>query len=184
LAVNTDPAGNSFTPVAGTIVTLDQDTGEQAALKVTVNAGSATPINAAAAVNVAFAVAGLESDDSGTVTFSDGNPAHNVVVQIVAGVPKATSVNLSGMTDGPITSALALNNDSAGNTFSPVNGNVLTLRQLDHWINSRGGNWTTASNWKLGVPEEVSSVSIGAGSFDPSFLNWGRRPRAPFCSRR
>jgi hypothetical protein len=29
LAVNTDPAGNSFTPVSGNTVTLDQDTGEQ-----------------------------------------------------------------------------------------------------------------------------------------------------------
>jgi hypothetical protein len=166
MAVNTDPAGNSFTPVAGTIVTLDQDTGEQAALKLVVNSGSTTPVNAAAAVNVAFAVAGLEPDDSGTITFSDGNPAQNVVVQIVAGIPKATSVNLSGMTDGPITSVLALNTDTAGNTFSPVNGNGLTLRQLDHWMNSLGGNWATASNWNLGVPTATIDADIDAsGSY-------------------
>ena len=36
LPVNTDPSGNSFTPVAGNSVDLDQDAREQAALKLTI----------------------------------------------------------------------------------------------------------------------------------------------------
>jgi hypothetical protein len=51
------------------------------------------------------------------VTFSDGNAAHNQVVTITNGVATASTVNLSGLTDGPITATLAAS-DAAGNTFS------------------------------------------------------------------
>jgi hypothetical protein len=157
----TDLAGNTFKAVSSNTATLDQDLGEQAALKLTVSPSS-SPINAATAIKVPFTVSGLESDDGGTITFGDGNPADNVVVQIVNGVPQATSVNLSGMLDGTITSTLALNNDTAGNTFTPVSGNNVTLQQLDHWINSLGGNWATASDWKLGIPAATIDADIDA----------------------
>ena len=74
LQVKTDPAGNSFTPVAGTSITLDQDSGEQAALSLSV---TNTDVGASAAKTVPFTIAGLESDDTGTVTFTDS--AHNTV---------------------------------------------------------------------------------------------------------
>jgi hypothetical protein len=72
LAVNTDSAGNLFTPVAGTTVTLDRDAGEQAALKLTLGN---TDIGAAAASAVPFTIAGLDAEDTGTVTFTKGNGA-------------------------------------------------------------------------------------------------------------
>ena len=65
---------------------------------------------------MAFAVNGLEPDDNGTITFSDGNHAHDVVVNIINGVPATNSVNLSGLTDGPITASLSAS-DPAGNQF-------------------------------------------------------------------
>jgi hypothetical protein len=169
--VVTDLAGNTFKAGSSNTATLDQDLGEQAALKLTVNPGT-NPINAATAIKVPFTVSGLESDDSGTITFSDGNPADNVVVQIVNGVSQATSVNLSGMLDGTITSTLALNNDTAGNTFTPVSGNNVTLQQLDHWINSPGRNWATASDWKLGIPTGTMDADVDAsGTYRVSITN-------------
>jgi hypothetical protein len=105
-------------------VTLDQDTGEQAALSLTVNGGQ--PIGAATAAAVPFTAVGFEPDDNGTVSFSDGS--HDaVVVNITNGVPAATTANLAGLNDGPITATLHLNNDAAGNTFA----NVVTTATLD-----------------------------------------------------
>ena len=80
---------------------------------------------------VPFSVGGLESDDSGTVTFSNG--AHSIMVSIVGGQVvagpnnTAATVNLSSLPDGTITSSLVLNTDPAGNTFTPVAGNSITL---------------------------------------------------------
>ncbi len=125
------PTGVSYTSasrdfLAGTVPTLDQDTGEQAALSLAVNGGH--PIGAATASAVPFTVGGPESDDSGTVTFSDGNTAHDVVVNIVNGVPAASTANLTGLTDGAIAATLHLNNDAAGNSFTNVTANA-TLDQ-------------------------------------------------------
>jgi ABC-type iron transport system FetAB ATPase subunit len=124
LSVNADAAGNTFAPVAGNSVSLDRDAGEQAALKLTVNGGD--PISAAIAVAVPFTVVGIESDDNGTMSFSDGSHAP-VLVNIVNGVLSATTVNLSALNDGMITATLHLTNDAAGNTFT----NVVTNATLD-----------------------------------------------------
>lgn len=75
-----DLAGNLLqdqTAHTGAAYTVDPDTGEQAALSLNV---TDTLIGAAGAATVHFAVAGLESDDSGTVTFSDGQ--HQVLVNV------------------------------------------------------------------------------------------------------
>jgi hypothetical protein len=125
LALN-DTAGNSFTNVVAT-ATLDQDIGEQAALKLTVNSGN--PIGAATASAVPFTVAGLQADDNGTVSFSDGSHAP-VVVNIVNGAVSSTTVNLSGLNDGAITATLQLNSDAAGNAFT----SVVTTATLDQDI--------------------------------------------------
>jgi hypothetical protein len=98
-------------------LTLDQDADEQAALKLTVNGG--TPIGAAIAGAVPFTAAGYESDDNGSVSFSDGSHAP-VVVNITNGMLAATTANLTGLNDGPITATLHLNNDAAGNSFTDV----------------------------------------------------------------
>ena len=69
--------------------------------------------NAAA---VLFTVGGLNNAGNGTITFSDGNHANDVVVQIVNGLPASSTVNLSGMADGPITATLLVT-DPSGSTF-------------------------------------------------------------------
>jgi uncharacterized repeat protein (TIGR03803 family) len=123
LAVNTDPAGNSFTPVAGNTVTLDRDFGEQAALKLTVGN---TDIGAGAASAVPFTIAGLDAEDTGTVTFTDHN-GKSVQVSVNGGTNY--SANLTTLADGTITSSLAVNTDPAGNSFTPVAGTTVTLDQ-------------------------------------------------------
>jgi hypothetical protein len=96
---------------------IDDDANEQAALSLTVNGGA--PIGALIAGAVPFTVNGIEADDSGTVSFSDGKHAP-VVVNIVNGVPAAAVANLAGLSDSPITATLHLNNDAAGNSFTDV----------------------------------------------------------------
>jgi hypothetical protein len=134
-----DAAGNnlslSLSGLSQSGPQIDTDTGEQAALKLTV---STTAISAATAALVPFTIAGLESEDTGTVTFTDVN--HKTVVVNVNGSQITYTANLSSLADGTITSSLAVNSDAAGNTFTSVNGTSVTLTQLDHWTNSSGGN--------------------------------------------
>ena len=111
LHLNNDAAGNSFTNVT-TAATLDRDTGEQAALKLTVNDGH--PIGAARPVPCRSQSPDLRPTTVARCGFSDGSHAP-VVVAIVNGVPAATTVNLAGINDGAITATLHLNNDAAGN---------------------------------------------------------------------
>ena len=71
-----------------------------------------------------FAIGGLDADDNGTVTFSDGNPADNQVIAITNGVASTSTVDLSGMTDGPVTASLSVS-DAAGNNFTANAGATL-----------------------------------------------------------
>ena len=102
---------------------LEQKLGEHPS--VLVNGGSPTPIGAADAGQVAFTIRGLASDDSGTLTFSD-QAGHAVVVAIANGQAvdgqghPLSTVNLSGLGDGTITSSLTVS-DPAGNQFSASN---------------------------------------------------------------
>jgi hypothetical protein len=121
----------------------DGDTSEQTLLKLTVGN---TAVNAATAATVSFTIAGLDLEDTGTVTFTDGN-GKAVRVNVNGGQASYTA-NLTSLADGTITSSLAVKSDAAGNTFTPVSGTTVTLTQLDHWTNTSGGNWTTASSWR------------------------------------
>jgi len=122
---------------------IDTDTGEQASLKLTV---PTVAINASTASAVAFTIAGLEAEDTGTVTFTDVN--HKAVAVNVTGLQSSYTANLTTLADGAITSLLAVNTDTAGNKFTPVAGTSgVTLTQLDHWNTASTGNWTTTSNW-------------------------------------
>jgi hypothetical protein len=103
----------------------DTDTGEQAALKLTINSGAATPLGASIAGNVPFTIAGLKLEDVGTVQFTDSN-GKTVQVNVNGGQTSYT-VNLSSLADGQITSALAVDTDPAGNSFTPVAGNAVSL---------------------------------------------------------
>jgi hypothetical protein len=93
-------------------------------LAVTVNGGQ--PIGAAISAAVPFTVAGIQPGDNGTVTFSDGTAADNVVVSIVNGVVASSTADLRGLTDGAITATLHLNPNAAGMTFTDV-VNIATL---------------------------------------------------------
>jgi uncharacterized repeat protein (TIGR03803 family) len=103
----------------------DDDSGEQAALALTVNGGSHAPIGAAGAAHVAFSVAGMESEDTGVVVFTD-QANHAVLVQVSAGQTSYVA-DLSSLTDGAISASLQVAADPAGNSFTPVAGNGVTL---------------------------------------------------------
>ncbi|WP_145927671.1 Ig-like domain-containing protein, partial [Bradyrhizobium neotropicale] len=114
-----DIAGNAFKDQSthtGATYIVDQDTGEQAALGLNV---TNTNVNTAGSAIFSFTVAGLEPNDTGTVTFTDG--ANKVSVAVSGGQTSYTA-NLGTLTDGPITSSLAVNTDAAGNSFTPVAG--------------------------------------------------------------
>jgi hypothetical protein len=158
-----------FLQFADLTVPLDQDSGEQALLNLTVNV---TAINATTAATVPFTIAGLDAEDKGTVTFTDAN-GKTVQVNVNAGQTSYTA-DLTSLADGTITSSLAVNPDAAGNTFKPVSGTTgtsgttLTLTQLDHWTNTSGGNWTTASSWSTwNGTHAVPTATIDA-DFDAS----------------
>jgi hypothetical protein len=106
---------------------IDDDTSEQAALSLTVNKNSTTPIGAGIAGSVPFTIAGLDSEDTGTVTFTDVNNK-TVPVPVSAGTANYTA-NLTSLADGTITSSLTVNADPSGNSFMPVSGNPVTLDQ-------------------------------------------------------
>ena len=68
-----DSAGNSQTVSGSDTLTLDRDIGEQAALKLTV---ISTDVGTAGETAVPFTIAGLDPDDTGTVTFTNGKNKH------------------------------------------------------------------------------------------------------------
>jgi hypothetical protein len=101
---------------------LDQDVGEQAALKLTVGP---TAMNAATAPAVPFTISGLDSEDTGTVSFTDIN---GKTVQIaIKGSQTSYTANLGSLADGPITSSLLVDTDPTGNTFQAVPGDIVAL---------------------------------------------------------
>src|SRR5579862_9957944 len=69
-----------------------------------VNDTADQPINAAEATDVTFAVSGLPSGDTGTVTFTD---AVNNQVVVNVGTDGTYSANLSTLVDGTISSSLS-----------------------------------------------------------------------------
>jgi autotransporter passenger strand-loop-strand repeat protein len=140
VASETDVFGNTGT--ASLTFTLDQDLGEQAALKLTVGISA---ISAATASAVPFTVAGLDAEDTGTVTFTDVNKK-TLKVNVTGGQTTYT-VNLTSLADGAITSSLQVNPDLAGNNFAAVAGTTAALTQLDHWTNTSGGSWAAVKNW-------------------------------------
>src|SRR5262249_49401740 len=111
-------------------ITVDQDVGEHPS--VLVNVGSKTPIGAAGAGQVAFTISGLEADDSGTLTLGrqSGVEVEVTIANGQAGDSQGhpiASVNVSSLSDGTISSLLAVN-DPAGNQFS-ASGNAVPLEQ-------------------------------------------------------
>jgi T5SS/PEP-CTERM-associated repeat protein len=159
--LNDGPISNSLQVVgqssaAGATVTLDQDLSEHP----TVSFANAL-IGIAGAPAEHFTVSGLQSDDSGAVTFSDG--VHNVVVQVANGAPISATVNLSSLSTGPITASLAIT-DTAGNSFSANAQATLDLIVptpiVANILKDTGDSLTTIS----GVSEALSTVKVYDGS--------------------
>jgi uncharacterized repeat protein (TIGR03803 family) len=103
----------------------DGGAAEQANLAVVVNGGSGNPIGAAGESAVAFSVAGMLTGDTGVVTFTDA-ANHTVTVNVAAGQTHYTA-DFSTLTDGAISASLQVATNSAGDSFTPVAGNVVTL---------------------------------------------------------
>jgi autotransporter passenger strand-loop-strand repeat protein len=155
----TDISNHSFG--VSTIATLDRDADEQVMLSLAVNGG--LPIGAAIAGAVPFTVGGPETDDNGTVSFSDGVHAA-VVVDIVDGVPSAPATNLAGLNDGAITATLRLINDSAGNSFMDVvTGATLDQDTVTSGSVSSGGVVSSGDTLEIlsGGTADVTTVTSG-----------------------
>src|SRR5262249_59042956 len=45
---------------------------------------------------------------------------------------------------------------------APPTSPAFTVDTFDHWINSAGGNWATAANWRNGVPTANLAADIDA----------------------
>src|SRR6185369_11354733 len=113
----TDDAGN---PASANGANIDLDTDADVGNDLALNIGAPFLVtNAAEAGAVGFTVAGLDADASGSVTFSDGT--NTVVVAVSAN--GAYTADLSGLTDGTITSVLNVTDD-AGNPASANGANI------------------------------------------------------------
>src|SRR6185503_13770740 len=115
----TDDAGNTDS-ANGATIDLDTSADADANLTLTI---TDTTINASEAATVAFTVSGIDADVAGvdaTVTFSDGNPLHDVTVLASAG-----TADLSGMDDGPVSSVLNVTDDAGNTAFA--NGAAIDL---------------------------------------------------------
>jgi len=91
-----------------------------AAPTLTVNGGG-TYVNAAGENSVAFAVAGLVTGDTGTVTFTDSQ-GNTVAVAVAAG-QSAYTASFSGLVDGAVSASLTV----SGENYSKA-GNIVTLK--------------------------------------------------------
>ena len=110
VVTDTDFAGN--TKSANLTFTLDTSADKGTPLSVTINDGDGY-VNNAEKGAVSFTVAGLDSDATAVITFSDGT---NTVATSVNADGSATA-DLSGLTEGTITATIAAT-DTAGNHAS------------------------------------------------------------------
>jgi ELWxxDGT repeat protein len=163
-ATETDAVGLISAQSVGFSITVDRDPGEQAGLKLTVGT---TIIGPTAASAVPFTIAGLDPEDTGTVTFLDSSG--NVVQVTVNGGQTSYTANLTTLTDGAITSSLAVNIDPAGNSFTVVSGPTVVLEQnqasrvfFDAVSQTASGVlWTTQ-----GIPNDAQLVPNAPASSD------------------
>jgi hypothetical protein len=110
--------GSSYTAVT----VGDNDSGEQAALQLNI---PDMLVGSASETAVPFTIAGLDPEDTGTVTFTDQNNSA-VTVTFSAGQTSGTA-NLTGLADGAISTVLRVNTVLVGNSFTPVSGATITL---------------------------------------------------------
>ena len=134
-----------------TSYSIDHSAGEQAALALAV---TNTQVNAAGSAVMNFTISGLQPTDTGVVTFTDGQ---NSVSVNVNGGQSTYTANLSALSDGPISSQLAVNTNAAGHSFTPVAGSSAVT--LTGFSTPPGGGISVVQNatGDIGV---VSAVAI------------------------
>jgi hypothetical protein len=151
--VVTDTAKNTFSANSSNSATLDQDTGEQAGLKLSFGD---TLIGSAGAKTVHFSIAGIDSDDTAVVTFTDHNNKTTTATETASGTFTA---DLSMLADGGISAAMVVT-DTAKNTFNASSSNSATLDHMPPvpiMLDAVPGNNTTILS---GTAEANSSVSV------------------------
>jgi hypothetical protein len=116
----TDSAMNTATGASDTHDTLDTTADAAPAATVTIGDGGDGYVNALENTGATpFNVSGLDADVTGAiVTFSDGTPAHDQLVDVSGGNGGYT-VDLTGMSQGTITATLDIA-DAAGNSATGV----------------------------------------------------------------
>jgi uncharacterized repeat protein (TIGR03803 family) len=160
----TNNDGTVFEITGSGFAALDRDIGEQAARYLTVNWGR--PVSAADASAVPFVIGGIEPDDNGTVTFSDGIAAHTVTVDVINGAASGATVDLTGLTGSPITATLHLYPDNVGNIFNDVvtqvPESVLHVTNASHYF---------GHDYLLGVTSIIFSADNQYAMFAASQFN-------------
>jgi hypothetical protein len=63
---------------------------------------------------------------------------------------------------GQDTVTVTLSDDTPGTATATATSTAKVTQSLDHWINSAGGLWATASNWSNGVPGAGVTAEIDA----------------------
>jgi hypothetical protein len=149
---------NLITAASGQVGSADDDAGEQAALKLTLDA---TEIGSAAAALVPFTTAGLDLEDTGTVTFTDVN---GKTVQVsVNGSQTSYTANLRSLADGMITSKLLVDADPAGNSFTAVAGDSVSLETIPPTVSiSTSGGLTNQASQTIYGTVTTSEAPVGA----------------------
>ena len=100
-------------------------------------------------------IVGQYQDSSGTHGFLCGggaNGSYTVIDPPGSVGTEPTSINASGQIAGWYV-------DSSNN---PVHGFLATANPVEHWVNTAGGNWSTAANWNPGVPTATLNADIDA----------------------
>jgi len=157
--VITDVAGNTKN-VTGQATTLDTTADAGANLAVVFNDGGGY-LNNTEAGAASYTISGVDADATATVRFSDGNAAHDVVVN---GLGNGTAtVNLAGLTDGPVTASVSVS-DTAGNLAtgagdSSVKRAADTTADAGPTLRLTGVTSTIANN-------KFSTISLKIAGFD------------------
>ena len=123
-ATATDAANNTSDPSAPFSITVDTVADAAPTASVTFNDTLAEDsfINNSEKTAVGYTVAGVDPDATATVTFSDGT--NNVVLTGVTNTTDLTTVDLSSLSDGPITASITVT-DNASNSATGT-GDTIT----------------------------------------------------------
>ncbi|MBR0846090.1 calcium-binding protein, partial [Bradyrhizobium liaoningense] len=148
VVVDTDTAGNTATTSLNFTLDTSADSAPTASIDIT-----PTTINAAGKSSVAYAIAGVDSDATASVTFTSSGGG-SVTVSALGNGPH--TVDLTPLSDGTVTASIALT-DIAGNSATGT-GDTASLTTSSGAINQTG---TSGPDVMTGTPFDDSLNGVG-----------------------